>query len=76
MVIWGVLPRQVSVTASNPVPQQAKNEPAEGEGGDEEEENKTPPDLHKGGPEVSQEGKVFTILEVTILNVTAAIFGH
>ena len=76
MVRCGVLPRQVSIGSANPVPQQAKDEPAEGERGNEEEENKTPPDFHKGGPEVSQEGNVFAVLDVPIFNVAAAIFGH
>lgn len=73
--LW-VLPRQVSVTACNPVPQQAEDEPAEGERGDEEEEDETPPDLNKGGPEVGQEGKVVAVLDVSIFNVAAAVFGH
>ncbi len=76
MVWWGVLPRQVSVTASNPEPQQAKNKPAEGKRGDEEEEDKTPSDLHKGGPEISQEGKVIAVLDVPVFYVAATIFGH
>lgn len=76
MVFWRVLPCQVSIAAGNPVPQQAENEPAEGERGDEEEENKTPPDLHKGGPEVCQEGKVVAVFDVSIFNVAAAIFSH
>lgn len=76
MVYRGVLPRQISIDACNPVPQQAKYEPAEGERGDEEEEDKTPPDLHKGGPEVSQEGQVFAVLDVSVFNIATTIFGH
>lgn len=73
---WGALPCQVSITAADPVPQQAKNEPAEGKRGDEEEENKAPADFHKGGPEVSQEGKVFAVLDVSVFDVAATVFGH
>lgn len=76
MVLGGALPRQVSIAAGNPVPQQAKNEPTEGERGNEEEEDKTPSDLHKGGPEVGQEGKMLAVFHVSIFNVAAPIFGH
>lgn len=76
MVLGRILPRQVFVVASNPVPQKTKDEPAKGEGGNKEQEDETPPDLNKGGPEVCDEGKVVAVLHVAILNVAAAIFGH
>lgn len=76
-MIWGrILPCQVSVSSCNPVPQKAKNEPAEGKGSNEQEEDKSPPDLNERGPEVGQEGKVPGIMDVSIFDVTATIFGH
>lgn len=71
-----LLPRQVAVATCNPVPEQAEDKPAEGEGSDEEEEDEAPANLYKGGPEVGQKGKVVAVLDVSIFNVAAAVLGY
>lgn len=71
-----LLPRQVAVAPRNPVPEQAEDEPAESKGCDEKEEDEAPADLHEGGPEVGQEGKVVAVLDVSILDVATAVFGY
>lgn len=76
-MIWRrTLPCQISIIAGNPVPHQTENEPTEGKWGDEQKEDESPPDLHKGGPKVGQEGKVFAVHDVSKFNVAASIFGH
>ena len=70
------LARQVPVPLGDPVPQQAENEPASGEGRYEEEDHETPADLHEGGPEVLEEGEVAVVLDVAELDVAAPVFGH
>ncbi|CAG5870307.1 unnamed protein product [Menidia menidia] len=78
MVVWvsreyrnAVIP----VGLCDPVPEQAEEEPAAREGGHKQQEDEAPADLHKGGPEVHQEGKVVAVLYVAELNVAVAILG-
>lgn len=74
MCICVVLSNQISIVLRDPVPQQAKDEPAPCERCHEKEENKSPADLYEGGPEVQQVGEVAPVLDVTILNVAASVF--
>ena len=73
--LCAVLSGQVPVALCDPVPQQAEDEPAPGEGGHEQEEDEAPADLHEGGPEVHQVRKVVAVLDVAKLNVAAPVLG-
>lgn len=75
MAVGAILSCQIAVGLGDPVPQQAEDEPAPRERSHEQEEDEAPADLHEGGPEVHQEGKVVAVLDVAKLNVAVAVLG-
>lgn len=75
MAVRAVLARKVAIGLCDPVPQQAEDEPAACEGSHKQEEDKTPANLHKGGPEIQQVGKVVAVFDVAELNVAVAVLG-
>ncbi len=64
------------MVSGDPIPEEAEDEPAEGEGRHEVQDNEPPSGLDEGGPYVQDVGEAVSVHHVAELDVAAAVFGH